>query len=505
VVTANESNSWLDRLAQIATPTRVVLLAAGLRMALALLAYGLSGDLECFHAPDTHSYLAPAESLWREGTFARDGLPEIVRTPGYPLLFVPAVASGHVEAVALLLQIGLSCATVFLVYRIAMHLLCDEKWTRLCALTAALEPVSILYSCKLLSETLFTSLTTLAVYLAVRYLQCERAGTGQASTRWLVAIALALAASTFVRPIAYFLPWCLAGGTLIFRWGALLARPVVESPRFLQSNTAGQVKRGTQARLALQMAVLLVLAVGPVLAWQWRNQVVADYRRFSATEDLNLYFYNAAAVAARDRGVLLSQVQAEWGYLRPEVFSELHPEQLHWTRAERYRFLHDKAVRTIRERPWTYALVHLSGIPPLLFGGGVIEYATLLGLSPSITSAPQSLGGSSRICLSVSALFAAGMALCWLLVLASLADRQFRGRLEVKMLCVVLLYFALLSAGPAGNHRMRHPMMPSALVMATAGWRYIARRRERIGNSTEEFKTAGALGAAEVVLPSRAA
>ena len=65
----------------------------------------------------------------------------------------------------------------------------------------------------------------------------------------------------------------------------------------------------------LQALTLAVLAMVPALVWQARNHAVAGYDRLATVEDLNLYFYNAASILARQRGITVGTAQSiEMGY-----------------------------------------------------------------------------------------------------------------------------------------------------------------------------------------------
>jgi 4-amino-4-deoxy-L-arabinose transferase-like glycosyltransferase len=88
------------------------------------------------------------------------------------------------------------------------------------ALTAAalyaLEPLSVMYSSILLSETLFATMVVWALVLLVDAVGRDRRGT-------LVAGTALLAASAYVRPVSYFLPLPLLG--LIGGYAAVTRRP----------------------------------------------------------------------------------------------------------------------------------------------------------------------------------------------------------------------------------------------------------------------------------------
>ncbi len=133
----------------------VLIGAALLRWAVVLSAAASHGDLGAFREPDTGTYLAAAENLAHSGRFANAaGEPDILRTPGYPLVLVPGIWADAPEAWTTGLQILLSAFTVLLVYRIAALLLPKPDGTSpgssalrhapmMAAVLYALEPLSI--------------------------------------------------------------------------------------------------------------------------------------------------------------------------------------------------------------------------------------------------------------------------------------------------------------------------------------------------------------------------
>src|SRR5664279_2412555 len=61
-------------------------------------------------SPDTTTYVAPAGSLLH-GTFSSGHGPELLRTPGYPLLLCLAIASGRVVFAAIVANLMLAAVT----------------------------------------------------------------------------------------------------------------------------------------------------------------------------------------------------------------------------------------------------------------------------------------------------------------------------------------------------------------------------------------------------------
>ncbi len=144
--------------------------------------------------------LITARKLIESGQFANSVQPEIFRTPGYPLLLIPGILLGQQELVAIFIQIMLSCFTIFLIYKIALAIWGESKIATFCALLYAIEPVSILWLTLLMPETLFTALITLFIYLLIKYFT-------EKSWKYLLCAAITLAASIYVRPIGYYLPF----------------------------------------------------------------------------------------------------------------------------------------------------------------------------------------------------------------------------------------------------------------------------------------------------------
>ena len=442
-----------------------ILALAALVRCLAILAWFLlSGDPQALHYLDTATYLAPAQSLLEHGTFERDSLPEIIRGPGYPLLLTLGLAARHVEAVTVALQILLSTATVYLIYRCALVL--ADGQTRLALLAAAfyaVEPLSVVYSCTLLTETLFTFLIVSFLLALIHFLKHD-------SARSLLIAAMFLSASAFVRPVSYYLPLVVAG-VLLFA-----------APR----------DRRFWRPVGVATAFLLVCAL-PVGAWQMRNWQLADYPGFSAIVENGLYFYQQAAVTASLEGRSLEEVQGELGILDPQRVLEQHPEWQGLSAGELHVRMGAAAKRVIREHPLMYAKNHLRNIFALLITPGSGDVVRLTGnfgrdgqadgdqaaslRATSIGSlANVAAGGRARI---ATALLLSGIAAVYLLLACYGCFQRMPARLRW-MLIAIGGYFWFVSCLPQPPARLRHPLMPILCLLAAYGVSaLIARTREQ--------------------------
>ncbi len=437
----------------------VLAVAFALRFLISLLGWMFVAPAPLVREPDSASYLRAADELDRAARFGRPGAPDLVRTPGYPLFLVPGMRFGHVDLVTIVLQIGLGCVTTLLVYRLGV-LICDRHDCAIAgALLYACEPVSALYCSKLLTETLFTALLTLSL---------ERLGSWVRWPRWssLLAAAAALAAAMYVRPIAYILP-CVLTFVLV---GSLW-------------------KRGPSRRqLITRAAAFALLSMAPAWAWQARNYITTGYPYFSAISDINLYYYQAAAVLAENRGVPLEAMQQELGYFDDAIYLKHHPEQSFWSQARRYEYLGQEARRIIGEHPAVMLRIHGRGIIAVLADPGVSAYLGFFRLDKAHTEQAPTLqptaaraapaGFFARLRRGIEqkpfvmAVYAA-MSLIWLFY-AALALRGLMlkevWKSPASLLCLsTAVTLIVLSGGPAGYHRLRLPGMPVICLLGGFG------------------------------------
>ena len=317
---------WTPRLAgpiMAAAVLRIALLAA------ALARVGTSAILQ----NDTCSYLTPGRNLLQHGRFIADGMPGLIRTPGYPLLLAVTSLGGLPMAAAA--NAILSVFTVLLVWRLGRTVFGDERIAMGAAWIFAFEPVSVSHSAFLLSESLFLVLFLLSMERLATFLRGRRLPTLAAAGLWL-------AAAIFVRPIAYYLPVALALGLLL-----VLAR--VPGLRWKAP------------------AVLLICVLPWLAAWQIRNRVETGYGGFSSVSEVNLYFFTAAEVTARvehrnwddvrkGQGNTVFTNHSGQAYLLQPYLAR-HPEQAGWSQGQRLAYMHSEAVMScerIRGSTWAY-------------------------------------------------------------------------------------------------------------------------------------------------------
>jgi 4-amino-4-deoxy-L-arabinose transferase-like glycosyltransferase len=433
---------------QASHPQTLALLLAALvffaHVFVALLMLKISGP-SAFLSPDTGHYLEAARALLH-GSFSIASFPEFFRTPGYPLLLVPAMASQQILAVALLENFILATFAAWLVWRIASYLFPGTKAAMWAVLLYCFEPVGFLYSEQLLSDTAFTAAFLLFVWLFLRFLDSPTYAR-------LASSAIALAGATYVRPASLYLPFCLAAVLLVF-------------PRGL----------GFRGRLARAIAFTLVfqLLLAP---WVARNAVLADYPGFSSAGDWNLYFCSAAAIQAKLDHRGFAETRVSWGANNSLVYFQRHPEQRTWTRGRVARAWGSEAQKMISAHWMTYLPIHAKGSVTVMLDPGVSEMLKVFRLYPDqggLLARVQNEGYARAtlwllenypVTMFLLPLLAAQMALYYALAVLGLR----RAAPAVKAtLVVIVFYFVLISGTPAAVARYRVPLMPLACVCAGA-------------------------------------
>lgn len=382
--------------------------------------YYLTCDPVDWYFPDSFTYLAPARNLLRGFGFVTEpGLPETLRTPGYPLILAAFGTRADAVIVAQhLANVVLAIAIYFVARRYAGEL------TALAAgLVFAVDVPTMHYANKVLSETFFT-----LVLFAAFALIAER--------RLLPLAALLCGVLVLIRPvaIAYFFALAL--------------------------------------RERKRLVLLIVLANALPLAWAVRNWAQTDVFTISHIGDVNLMSWRAAGVLALNRGgdfdrsiaveqqrlqqIADAQIRAAEGV---DDVTEIHP-------AVRARYYGRLGRRILLQHPIALAALTLRGLAVNLFDS---RWDALL---EPFDEPPETL---LRVLVvswtfTLFALAAIGAIALWR------TQRHF-----AILLVSTIAYFVLISAGGESESRFRVPIIPQYAILAGAGITSIARRLTRSG------------------------
>jgi hypothetical protein len=469
-----ESAWWTPRL------TGPLIAAAVVRLTLLAVVLTRSGTSGIIIA-DTASYLIPGRNLLLHGHFVADGMPDLLRTPGYPLfLAVTSLAGLPAAAVA---NVLLSVFNVFLVWRLGRAVSGNDRIALVAAWIFAFEPLSVVFSVVLLSETLFLALFLLSMERLAEFLHRRRL--------WVLAVAgLWLAAATYVRPVTYYLPVALAVG-LFF---ALMRVPGFPPQR--QRPVAGGPGLRWKAPAVILISVLPWLA-----AWQVRNRMETGYSGFCSISEKSLYFVTAAEVTARVEHRKFNDVDDEFGYYQGYdgaqqaylywTYLARHREQIGWSQGQRLAFMHSEAAGIIRAHFGVYLYSFFQALVKTAFNPSAGYFDRLLypeGYRPAPFAAEDKDPIDWGIVLARTYPWIAAEKVAFLAVLLGLylfAARGvylavrgiFDGNMHSACLWLLLgtsLYFLAVSAvlgGVCADARYRLPVMPVVCIFAAAGAR----------------------------------
>lgn len=360
--------------------------------------------------PDSFTYLGPAKMLLSGHGFAeRPGLPEVMRTPVYPLLLA---LFGTRAAPVVVLQHLMNVALAAAIYLFAV------RRGRFVAIAAALlfaaDPLTIHYANKVLTETLFTALLFVVFVMP---------------PRWPVVHGLLAGVLVLTRPVAivYF---------------------VVVAVVF----ALARVPRRT-------IAIFVAAALALPLAWAWRNKIEGGDFTVSVIGANNLLLHRAAGVLAiLDDGDFKKDLAAEQNDLLEETHDLIEREK-HVDAAEdlpegvRAPYYRAAARRVIVQHPIAFARLTLRGLLVNVFDS---DWAAL---------AIVSRVDSRAIERAVDAF----VAIVFFLAVAGVAALWRDDRPLALLLAGTVAYFLVISAGGEAEARFRVPVVPQIAIAAAAG------------------------------------
>jgi Dolichyl-phosphate-mannose-protein mannosyltransferase len=436
------------------------------RLLFALVIWKTSGAFGFFRA-DTPQYVKPAESLLHgsfssSGVFSPENTPETSRTPGYPLLLLPGITLHHLVLVGIVENLLLAVASAWLVWLIADEFFPATSAPFWAVLLYCFEPVGLVYTNTLMSDTAFNAGILLFLWLFICYLHRPLLSK-------LMWAAMVLGITTYVRPVTLYLALLLSVMLLV-----LNSHPITRKTGNWKERVIG----------AVLFPVLFAVMLAP---WLVRNFVVADYRGLSSTQEWGLYFVTAGAIQAKVEHRSVSQA-VDAGYATtPEQYLSLHPEQRSWSEGAKARFWRKEATTAVKSHPGIFAEFYAKNCASILLNPAVTEVLRETGLYPTDRTPLDSHLDQGYLSATmwlvqqhpVVAILIPAMVLQLLLyyVLAVLGLRHMS--LEIRVFFIALcFYFVLISAVFTAGARYRAPFMPLVCIAAGAGianWRGKAR------------------------------
>ncbi|MBV8547779.1 MAG: glycosyltransferase family 39 protein [Acidobacteria bacterium] len=402
-----------------------IVLAIALRLSLILL-LGDLGPPDAFRASDSVTYTTGAQSLASRGGFLDpNGNPEIFRTPGYPLVLAPFMALRASDSLIAALNIVFAVLVVIVTWRMARHLFDDDRVAGICALIVAVEPTMLIWSFKVMPETLFTLCLLLFAYAAIN----EKP----------IAAGIALSAAVYVKPIA---------------WPLVLIVPLIAV--------------WFKPKRALIFFVTCVALLAP---WHIRNYVTSGYLGFSSLIDRSIQITAGGSVAARQEGVAFAE-------MRRRLIAR---DDARASDPQRYAQMRREGVSRIASDPLGWAKTHVFGMFRTLFEPGVTEYARTFGfytanggLAAMVDGGFAGFARAHPILVAVSIVWAIALLPLVLLPIVAVLRVPRVSRLAFGLFALITVYFVVAGGGVPGYHRFRVPAVPFLVLMSA--FAYTARR-----------------------------
>ena len=337
---------------------REVVVDSLLLLVLALLIRG--GVLLTPHAlqDDTDGYRRLAENVVTHGTLGTGQMPTAYRPPLYPLLLAPCVALGDYGRAAIgALHVLLGAATVGLVLLVGRWWGLGRRGAALAALLTACDPILLMWSTRVMTETL-------ATFLAVAGLATLTWASRRPTGRRAALAGAMLAIGTLCRPT--LLLWTIAAGVVFGLRSCLLGRQLHcrPQPASLGCGSATTAptspnSRGLTApgRILDRLRLPLAFALGALLVlspWAIRNQrqfgrpiVTTTHGGYTLMLANNPEFYQWLRDGRWGSVWRAEGFDADWGRRRPP--DELQADCL----------AYHEAWQTIGREPGTFAYASL--------------------------------------------------------------------------------------------------------------------------------------------------
>lgn len=374
-----------------------------------------------YYFPDSFTYLGPARALMRGAGFVDPfGRPETLRTPGYPLLLV--LFGAHTLPVVILQHL-LNVALAVAIYLFVMSRTKSRAAAMAGALLFALDPPTVHYANKLLTETVFTAL----LYGLFLFTLQRRSA---------ILLGVLTGVLVMVRPIAmfFFIPLAI----VLAIW-----------PR-------------NRGHLAAYAVVALALPVG----WAARNKIETGTFTVSPIGAFNLLEHRAAAALAIEDGGedFKKDVADEQKGLEDDVKSEIQ-EKLQVDDVEalpaatRAPYYSRYATRILLQHPVAVMEMTVRGTFINFFDSDWDAIADVTTISPEVVK-----WGLNAWPAIVFALATIGVIAIW----------GFDRRLAV-LLVLTIGYYIVISSGNEAESRFRVPVAPQMAIAAAFGIEAIRR------------------------------
>ena len=433
-----------------------------------------NAPIKYYANPDAYNYENIALNLVNHRVFSDElqppYTPDVRRTPMYPMFLAGVYAlSGSSKMLAVLCQLLIGSLTVGLTYLFARALLVSYQDALFAALLLAFDPLSIMYTNMLVTETLFTFFLVAGSAALVGFIRSQR-------LIWLLISAIMYSGVVLARPIGQFLPLVLI-------------------PLFVFAASSKQ--RSEALRKGLLFALV---SLGLISVWVFRNHRVAGIWAVSNVGEYTLAYYSARNVLEDAEDLNREEAMAQ---IDAKISAHGHSENL--SLAEVAKRERQVALSIFGQYPLQTIEMYLDSMLQFLINPGLDNIcaqlsragnvkgceATKVISNPSLVEKAQlKFGKMDNVQLVVAAwsvffLFTV-YALSSVGIYVLVKNRQW---FELLSLGIIIGYLILLSAGGQTTSRFRVPTIPYWSVLASVGFGMLKERFSRGGVSRSGEKS----------------
>jgi 4-amino-4-deoxy-L-arabinose transferase-like glycosyltransferase len=300
---------------------------------------------------DSEGYLQIAENLNEYGSFSESPEPPLIpnsfRTPLYSTFIAGILALGAGKIGVIIIQIILASLTSVLIYMLGIKFL-SYKVALLAAILFAIEPYSIFISGIMLTETLFTFLLVLSIYLFTKNSNFKnelllKGGAG-----------IVLGLTTLTRPLTIFL---IPLGFLIII-----------------------LMKWRKFRIQLTVLLAIVFLSGSLLTlvpWMIRNNNTFGTYELSSNGPHNALFWNISAHQALNTGESQDKIVKDYEVQISDTASREDLKSFEWTPK-----IKEIVVSYMKENLLSYSKFHLVKTVPFFVSDGFREIGSFLQIKP---------------------------------------------------------------------------------------------------------------------------
>lgn len=423
----------------------VLLIAFALRLALMIVV--LIQNPDGIWVYDSYGYWQIGYNVVTHGIYSMNYepplVPDVFRTPVYPLLMGFFHYTGAGSYGMLVLQLILSSLTALIAFHTARRIF-SQRAALIAGLIIALDIPSIIFTSLILTEPVFTFLFSASLYQTVKHLQ-------EKDIRSLSRAALLHGLAMLCRPIATFT-------FLIFLLIVIISAP--------------SVKRKLKNGVIYFGITLLVLS-----PWLARNKIVFGSFALSTAGVDVLHNYHAADVLAKRYNIPFNQAQ-----LKLRIHSYDHFKGMGvFMPIEYSRYCRNKAIGIIRRNKTIFIRQHAYNVFSIMTKPARGYIDQMLGFThgyQSVSGTEFPLTGKTiRLFNELSSKVSFIAVIIQILLLAIIYTGLIRclwswkkhNRIILAMFLLLLFYFFNATVPPYSDARLRIPAMPVLAVLGAGG------------------------------------